>query len=145
GARWTSAQTRIADRARRAGRTGPYGGAYAGACHGTFCHGYPVVTERRYLVLTELFLPTKGGTAVWFGEVYRRLGGKGVHIVPSAVPGDRAHAAKHPNAVHRLDLRRHPWLRPSSLPMYLRLFLHSLHLGLTHRFEAVHAGRVLPE
>ena len=29
----------------------------------------------RYLVITELFLPTKGGTAVWFDEVYRRLGG----------------------------------------------------------------------
>ena len=30
--------------------------------------------QNRYLVLTELFLPTKGGTAVWFDEVYRRLG-----------------------------------------------------------------------
>lgn len=32
--------------------------------------------SKRYLVLTELFLPTKGGTAVWFDQVYRRLGGK---------------------------------------------------------------------
>ena len=32
------------------------------------------------LVLTELFLPTKGGTAVWAAEVYKRLGGKEIHI-----------------------------------------------------------------
>jgi hypothetical protein len=30
----------------------------------------------RLLVITELFLPTKGGTAVWAAEVYKRLGGK---------------------------------------------------------------------
>lgn len=103
------------------------------------------MSERRYLVLTELFLPTKGGTAVWFGEVYRRLGGKGVHIVTASVPGDLDHDSTHPNTVHRLNLARHPWLRPSSLPMYLRLFFRSLRLGLTRDFEAVHAGRVLPE
>ena len=28
----------------------------------------------RYPVITELFLLTKGGTAVWFTEVYGRLG-----------------------------------------------------------------------
>ena len=33
------------------------------------------------LVITELFLPTKGGTAVWFDEVYRRIGGKEIHVV----------------------------------------------------------------
>ena len=27
-----------------------------------------------YLVLTELFGPSRGGTAVWFAEVYARLG-----------------------------------------------------------------------
>ena len=40
----------------------------------------------RYLVLTELFLPTKGGTAVWFAEVYQRLSGKETHIVTADVP-----------------------------------------------------------
>ena len=33
--------------------------------------------DSRYLVITELFQPTKGGTAVWFDEVYRRMGGAG--------------------------------------------------------------------
>ena len=97
------------------------------------------------LVITELFLPTKGGTAVWFDEVYRRLGGKEIHIVTRRVPGCDAHDARHPNSVHRLILERRWWLRPESLAMYARLTLRSLRLALRHRFVAVHAGRVLPE
>ena len=97
------------------------------------------------LVLTELFLPTKGGTAVWFDEVYRRLGGKEIHVVTADVPGAAAHDREHPNSVHRVRLQRHRWLRPESLAMYAKLLARSLALHLRHRFEAVHAGRVLPE
>lgn len=100
---------------------------------------YPVV------VLTELFLPTKGGTAVWFAEVYRRLGGKEVHIVTADVSGATDVDRHHPNSVHRLDLRRVPWLKPESLGMYARLFVKSLRLALTRRPAAIHAGRALPE
>src|SRR5574337_1664599 len=101
--------------------------------------------QNGYLVLTELFLPTKGGTAVWFDEVYRRLGGKEVHIVTADVPGASEHDAAHPNSVHRLNLRRVSWLRPESLGMYLKFFGTSLWLALTNRFDALHAGRALPE
>lgn len=99
----------------------------------------------RYLVLTELFLPTKGGTAVWFAEVYRRLSGKETHIVTADVPGTAEVDASHPNTVHRINMRRVPWLRPESLGMYVNLFAKSLWLALTHRFDAIHAGRALPE
>lgn len=99
----------------------------------------------RYLVLTELFLPTKGGTAVWFDEVYRRLGGKEIHIVTADVPGAAEHDRSHPNSIHRLALQRVPWLRPESLLMYAKFFFTALWLGLTRRFDAVHAGRALPE
>lgn len=100
---------------------------------------------RRILVITELYLPTKGGTAVWFDEVYRRLGGKDIHVVTAKVPGCGPHDDTHPNSIHRLDLRRSPWLRPESLAMYLKLLLTSVALMARHRFDAVHAGRVLPE
>jgi phosphatidylinositol alpha-1,6-mannosyltransferase len=99
----------------------------------------------RYLVLTELFLPTKGGTAVWFDEVYRRLGGRQIHIVTADVPGAAEHDRQNPNVVHRLTLQRHWWLRPESLGMYAKFLVASLAAGLRHRFDAVHAGRVLPE
>ncbi len=101
--------------------------------------------HKRYLVLTELFLPTKGGTAVWFDEVYRRLGGKEIHIVTADVPGAAEYDRDHPNSIHRLSLKRVPWLKPESLLMYLRFFFTSLGLALTHRFDAIHAGRALPE
>ena len=99
----------------------------------------------RLLVLTELFLPTKGGTAVWAAEVYRRLGGKGIHIVTAEVPGAAAVDARHPNTIHRLNLKRVAWLRPESLAMYARFFFKSLALALAHRFDAIHAFRALPE
>ena len=101
--------------------------------------------EARYLLITELFLPTKGGTAVWFDEVYRRLGGKQIHIITSDVPGAAEHDREHPNNVHRIALRRLSWLRPESLFMYIKLLAVALSLAFRHSFDAVHAGRVLPE
>jgi phosphatidylinositol alpha-1,6-mannosyltransferase len=86
-----------------------------------------------------------GGTAVWAAEVYKRLGGKEIHIVTADVPGAAEVDAVHPNTIHRLDLRRVPWLRPESLGMYLKFFFKSLSLALTHRFDAIHAFRALPE
>ncbi len=96
-------------------------------------------------MITELFLPTKGGTAVSFDDDFRRLGGKSVHLVTAAVPGDARFDLSHPNTVHRLVLQRIPWLRPESLLMYLRLLGRSLRLAFTHRFSAILAGRALPE
>ncbi len=101
--------------------------------------------KSRLLIITELFLPTKGGTAVWFDEVYRRIGGKEIHIVTADVPGAEEHDAKHTNSVHRVSLRRHWWLRPESLAMYAWFLFRCLGLVFQHRFDAVHAGRVLPE
>ncbi len=99
----------------------------------------------RLLVLTELFLPTKGGTAVWAAEVYKRLGGKEIHIVTADVPGADTVDAVHPNTIHRLSLKRVAWLRPESLVMYARFFFKALWLSVTHRFDAIHAFRALPE
>ena len=97
------------------------------------------------LMITELFLPTKGGTAVSFDDDFRRLGAKEVHIVTASVPGDAAFDRDHPNSVHRLVLQRSPWLRPESLFIYLRLLGCGLRLALKSRFAAVFAGRALPE
>lgn len=99
----------------------------------------------RLLVITELFLPTKGGTAVSFDDDFRRLGGKAVQIVTADVPGAAEFDRSHPNRVHRLALRRVPWLKPESLPIYGKLFLNSLWLALTRRLDAIFAARALPE
>lgn len=101
--------------------------------------------EQELLVITELFLPTKGGSAVWFDEVYRRLGRKKIHIVTADVPGASDYDRDHPNTVHRVALQRHWWLRPESLVMYLKLLFKSIGVAMRNDFSAVHAGRVLPE
>lgn len=97
------------------------------------------------LMITELFLPTKGGTAVSFDDDFRRLGGKEVHIVTADVPGAAEFDRTHPNTVHRLTLKRSPWLRPESLVIYSKLILKATALALRHRFRAIFAGRALPE
>jgi len=99
----------------------------------------------RLLMITELFLPTKGGTAVSFDDDFRRLGGKEVHIVTAKVPGAADFDRDHPNSIHRLVLKRRPWIKPESLFIYTKLFLLSLWITLTRRVAAVFAGRALPE
>lgn len=99
----------------------------------------------RLLVITELYLPTKGGTAVWFDEVYRRLGGKEIHVVTADVPGSAEHDLHHPNTVHRVRLQRYWWLKPESLGMYAKLLWRAANVALTNKIDAVHTGRVLPE
>lgn len=97
------------------------------------------------LVITELFVPTKGGTAIWFDEVYRRLGGKEIHVLAAEVPGSVQVDVAHPNAVHRIEFKRYGWLKPESLAIYLKLLFAGLGVIARHRIGAVHAGRVLPE
>lgn len=97
------------------------------------------------LVLTELFSPTRGGTAVWFDKLYALLGGPGTHILTARVPGCNEVDAGYPHSVVRLKLVRRRYLKPESLEMYMRFFSKGLSLGFRQRFHSVHAGRVLPE
>src|SRR6266516_4391411 len=95
-----------------------------------------------FLMLTELFLPTKGGTAVSFDDDFRRLGGKEIHVVTADVPGASDFDQAHPNTVHRIALKRVRWLRPESLLIYAKLFAKTATVAITRRFVAIFAGRV---
>ncbi len=103
------------------------------------------MSSHKLLVLSELFLPTKGGTAIWFDEVYSRLGGKNISIVTARVAGCEEYDMKHPNNICRVDLRRVWWLKPESLGMYIKLFIRSIKIAKKNNVIAIHAGRVLPE
>lgn len=107
--------------------------------------GTPMQAALRLLVITELFLPTKGGTAVSFDDDFRRLGGKDVHIVTAEVPGAAEFDRDHPNRLHRRKLHRVAWMNPESLPVYLKLMANSLWLAATRRLDAIFAARALPE
>ena len=105
----------------------------------------PALPPSRLLVISELFLPTKGGTTVWYDAVYRRMGGKGLHIVTSDVPDAAAIDQVHPNSIHRVGLKRVWWLKPESLGMYLKMLGQSLLVAFNNKFDAVHGARALPE
>ena len=68
--------------------------------------------KHKYLVLTELFLPTKGGTAVWFDEVYRRLGDRSTIVITEKVAGSDIHDKTHPNNICRVVLNESSWIKP---------------------------------
>ncbi len=103
------------------------------------------MNRRNILVITELFLPTKGGTAVWFDEVYRRLGGRNIHVLTADVPGAADHDRDHANSIHRVPLQRRPWIRPESVPMYANLLRKGAAILLGNSIDEIHCGRVLPE
>jgi phosphatidylinositol alpha-1,6-mannosyltransferase len=105
----------------------------------------PTLPPSKLLVITELFLPTKGGTTVWYDAVYRRMGGKDVHIVTADVPDAEAIDRTHPNSIHRVGLKRVWWLKPESLGMYLKMLGQSLLVSFNNKFDAVHGARALPE
>jgi phosphatidylinositol alpha-1,6-mannosyltransferase len=96
-------------------------------------------------MLTELFLPTKGGTAVSFDDDFCRLGGKEVHVITADVPGAAEFDRDHPNSIHRLVLKRREWLKPESLVIYSKFFLSALWLTVSRRITTIYAGRALPE
>ena len=103
------------------------------------------MSSHKLLVISELFLPTKGGTAIWFDEVYRRLGDRNIYIVTAKVPDCESYDLVHSNSICRVDLRRVWWLRPESLAMYIKLFIRSIRIAKKNNVAAIHAGRVLPE
>ena len=105
----------------------------------------PAPPLSRLLVISELFLPTKGGTTVWYDAVYRRMGGKGVHIITADVPNAAAIDRIHSNSIHRVGLKRVWWLKPESLGMYLKMLGKSLLVAFNNKFDAVHGARALPE
>jgi phosphatidyl-myo-inositol dimannoside synthase len=98
-----------------------------------------------FLMLTELYLPTKGGTAVSFADDFRRLGGKEIHVVTADVPSAPEFDRTQPNSIHRIALKRVAWLKPESLLIYVKLLVTAAGLVATRRFMAIFAGRVLPE
>jgi phosphatidylinositol alpha-1,6-mannosyltransferase len=65
--------------------------------------------------------------------------------VTADVPGASEFDRMHPNTIHRLALKRVPWLKPESLLMYSKLFVKAASLAATRRYTAIFAGRVLPE
>jgi phosphatidylinositol alpha-1,6-mannosyltransferase len=96
-----------------------------------------------HLLLSEQYLPLKGGHIVLLHELASRLGQVNVlsGIVKGAPPAERIDGV----AVARINLNRHRFLRPESLALYAKLVAHGAKLVQSERPRAVLGARALPE
>ncbi len=99
--------------------------------------------EPRYLLLSEQYLPLKGGHIVLMHELAKRIGG--VTVVTAAAPERPATETIDGVEVRRVDLDRRAYLRPESLALYANLFIQTARLAKRVRPAALLAARVLPE
>jgi len=100
--------------------------------------------EARYLFLSEDYaLPPAGGHVVWLHEVARRLGG--VRLLAGRRPQLPERTVYDGIDMRFIPLHRWRWVRPESLPLYVRFFVHGLRHGRRHPPRAVLAARILPE
>ena len=103
----------------------------------------PQGREGGVLVLSELYLPARGGHVIWLHEVCRRLDR------PFLVAGacGRAMGCETVDGVPvlRADFSRKWYLRPESLGMYVRMHRLALDQGHRLRPRLLLAPRALPE
>ena len=95
------------------------------------------------LVLSELYLPVKGGHVVWLHEICRRW--SGVRLLTNRHAGCPARESIDGVDVRRINLSRWSVLRPESLVLYGNLLLQSLRECRANHPLAILAARVLPE
>lgn len=101
--------------------------------------------KQNYLIITELFAPTKGGTAVWFANVYKYIACRTSNIITAKVNNSAEFDIGYPLNIRRLDFERRWYCRPESLIIYIKSFIVAMLLCRKTKFHSIHAGRVLPE
>jgi len=95
------------------------------------------------LCLSEMYLPHKGGHVIWLHEVLRRLGG--ATVVAGELPDLPRSEDIDGVDVLRVPLRRLRWLRPESLPLYVRMLIVGATRTAQLHPQVLVAPRVLPE
>lgn len=96
----------------------------------------------KYLALSELYLPNKGGHIVWFDKICRHLGN--VLLLTQKLDNLPDYEVDNGLQIRRVSLSRVSFLRPESLFLYLNFFLEGLKSNRKH-LEAIISARVLPE
>jgi phosphatidyl-myo-inositol dimannoside synthase len=101
----------------------------------------------RTLVLSEHFLPNRGGSITWLCETYRRFAPGEVVVVAGANVPSTAPDRNLPFKVERLRMLMKDWdpTRPASLWRYLVMLRHVTRSCHAHRASQIHCMKVLPE
>lgn len=104
-------------------------------------------TLPRLLVLTENFVPAKGGSITWMLNTYSRFDPQAVVVVTSSQEGAARTDQVLPFRVVRIPMTLNDWdpTRPASLRWYVRVMWHVYRQYHTHRVQQIHCAKVLPE
>jgi phosphatidylinositol alpha-1,6-mannosyltransferase len=101
----------------------------------------------RTMVLTEHFLPVKGGSVHWLLNTYSRYKPEEVVVVASQRPDETPVDQALPFRVRRVPMAMSDWdpTVPASLLSYLRLLWDVYRLCHQHGVQQIHCAKVLPE
>jgi len=107
----------------------------------------PRQTLFRILVLTEHFVPAKGGSITWMLNTYSRFDPREVMVVASPQEGDTYVDQGLPFRVVRIPMLMADWdpTVPASLVRYLRIMWCVYRQCRTHRLQQIHCTKVFPE
>lgn len=95
----------------------------------------------RFLALSELYVPQKGGHVIWFHEICNRLGQ--VKLLTRKEDGYPDKEMSGSVEIMRVFMRRVNWCIPQSLPIYANLFFRGLFAAINS--DVVLSARVIPE
>lgn len=102
----------------------------------------------RILLITDNYLPHRGGSRIYYHETLTRLAARHeVRVLTCRHPQAASFDASTPYDIRRIRLREASWLRRmrlQQLPVYIALLLSSLRHALTFRPDAVMAGELVP-
>lgn len=101
----------------------------------------------RVLVLTEQFVPAKGGSITWMLNAYSRFEPREVVVVTSSQEGDTHIDAMLPFRVVRMPMAMADWdpTVPASLVRYLRILWQVYRQCRAYDSQQIHCAKVLPE
>jgi phosphatidyl-myo-inositol dimannoside synthase len=103
--------------------------------------------QLRLLVLTENFVPTKGGSITWLLNTYSRFDPQEIVVATSPQEGDSCIDPMLPFQVVRMPMTMADWdpTVPASLVKYLRVIRRVYLQCQTHRLQQIHCAKVFPE
>ncbi len=103
--------------------------------------------SRSTLVLTEHFLPERGGSINWLVQTYSRYDPADVVFVTKQGAEDGLVNQTLPFRVERIPMTMPDWdpTRPASLRGYARMFWHIQKSCRHHQIRQVHCAKALPE
>jgi len=101
----------------------------------------------RIALITDDFLPHRGGSRVYYHHLMRELADLEPLVVTRRREGDEAFDRAQPYEVVRCRLREARWLRPirmQQMPVYATLLRHGSRALRRHRPDVVMAGELVP-